>query len=64
MAVCQPDIYAAPQLLEQDEEDRIMAIAANLDFMDGGTAAQLRGDPITGDRYYSKEFMEKGLKHL
>jgi len=26
--------------------------------MDGGTSERLRGDPITGDRYWSKEFMQ------
>ena len=41
-----------------------MSTAANLNFMDGGTAAQLRGDPITGDRYTSTEFMQKEWDHM
>lgn len=32
--------------------------------MDGGTSAQLRGDPITGDRYWSPAFMEAEWDHM
>jgi phenylpropionate dioxygenase-like ring-hydroxylating dioxygenase large terminal subunit len=31
----------------------------NHEVMDGGTSANLRGDAITGDRYYSRDFMER-----
>ncbi|MFV3073535.1 aromatic ring-hydroxylating oxygenase subunit alpha [Niveispirillum fermenti] len=34
------------------------------DVMDGGTSAQLRGDPITGDRYWSPAFMEAEWDHM
>src|SRR5580692_6262805 len=27
--------------------------------LDGGSSALLRGDPITGDRYWSREFMQR-----
>ena len=32
--------------------------------MDGGSSALLRGDPITGDRYWSKEFMQREWDHM
>ncbi len=32
--------------------------------MDGRDASNLRGDPITGDRYYSKEFMQREWDHM
>lgn len=41
-----------------------MSTAANMNYLDGGTAAQLRGDPITGDRYYSNEFKEREWEHM
>lgn len=41
-----------------------MSTAANMNYLDGGTAAQLRGDPITGDRYYSTEFMQREWDHM
>ncbi len=41
-----------------------MSTAANLNYMDGGTAAQLRGDPITGDRYTSTDFMQREWDHM
>lgn len=31
----------------------------SLRALDGGSSEQLRGDKITGDRYYSKEFMQR-----
>lgn len=34
-------------------------IDTRIKAMDGGTSNRLRGDPITGERYYSPEFMEK-----
>ena len=41
-----------------------MSTAEKLDYLDGGTAVELRGDPITGDRYYSKDFMEREWDHM
>ncbi|MDX1580899.1 MAG: Rieske (2Fe-2S) protein, partial [Alphaproteobacteria bacterium] len=32
--------------------------------LDGGTSEHLRGDPITGDRYYSPEFMEREWEYM
>ena len=32
--------------------------------IDASTDIELRGDPITGDRYYSKEFMQKEWEHM
>jgi phenylpropionate dioxygenase-like ring-hydroxylating dioxygenase large terminal subunit len=32
--------------------------------MDGGSSARLRGDPITGDRYYSADFMEREWERM
>lgn len=32
--------------------------------LDGGDSSTLRGDPITGDRYYSKAFMEREWTHM
>lgn len=32
--------------------------------LDGGTSALLRGDPITGDRYWSREFMQREWDHM
>jgi len=34
------------------------------DALDGGTSARLRGDPITGDRYWSREFMRREWDHM
>jgi len=41
-----------------------MATRRKEDPLDGAHARDLRGDPITGDRYYSKEFMEKEWDHM
>jgi phenylpropionate dioxygenase-like ring-hydroxylating dioxygenase large terminal subunit len=41
-----------------------MATARKVEAFDGSHARDLRGDPITGDRYYSKEFMEKEWDHM
>ena len=35
-----------------------------VDIIDASTPAALRGDPITGDRYYSKEFARREWDHL
>ena len=32
--------------------------------MDGGSSRLLRGDPITGDRYYSRDFMQREWDHM
>ena len=32
--------------------------------LDGGTSEHLRGDPMTGDRYWSKAFMEREWEHM
>ena len=34
------------------------------DALDGGTSARLRGDPIAGDRYWSREFMQREWDHM
>ena len=41
-----------------------MSTALKRNFLDGGTAIHLRGDPITGDRYYSTDFMEREWDHM
>lgn len=34
------------------------------ELMDGGSSRLLRGDPITGDRYWSREFMQREWDHM
>ena len=41
-----------------------MSTTRRPDSMDGAHARELRGDPITGDRYWSKDFMEKEWDHM
>lgn len=38
--------------------------AQELDFIDGSNASELRGDPITGDRYWDPAFMQREWDHM
>jgi phenylpropionate dioxygenase-like ring-hydroxylating dioxygenase large terminal subunit len=42
----------------------IMSTAEIVDFIDGSSADELRGDPITGDRYWDPAFMEREWDHM
>jgi len=41
-----------------------MATVRDMTPLDGSHARELRGDPITGDRYWSPEFMQKEWDHI
>lgn len=41
-----------------------MNVTSKISPMDGGTSAHLRGDKITGDRYYSPAFMEREWEQM
>jgi phenylpropionate dioxygenase-like ring-hydroxylating dioxygenase large terminal subunit len=45
-------------------EPRVMRAVPKTDPIDGGSSATLRGDPMSGDRYYSPEFMQREWDHM